>query len=225
MKKAAIALILSLTLSGGMLTACGNGKSGEEFGSASQAESSAEIQAPREFERGTVSGDVFTSAYAGISLTAPAGWRFYSEKELMKLMNLSLELLGTEDLNKSLLELTVVYDAMVLDESTGNNVIIGYENLALEVPDPDDYTVTDYISALDGQFALDLTTAHTKTAEEDIELGGSTYRKVVYSIQRDTSSFQQYYYLRKIGNFIHMIIMTPRDPELVPVLEKQFSGL
>lgn len=110
--KKTIALVLSIVLMLGTLTACG--KKEEKV----------------EFSRGTMSGNTYTSTFAGIKFEAPDDWTLASEEELNAMMNVALDTTDANALQKKYLELSTVYD-MIAIAPDNTNVMIMYENLAL----------------------------------------------------------------------------------------------
>ncbi len=76
-----------------------------------------------EFSRGIVEGNVYTSEFAGITFTAPEGFRFYSDEEIATINGISDELLNIDTVE------TVVYDMHCSNEMTGSSVNVNFENL------------------------------------------------------------------------------------------------
>ena len=231
MKKTAAILALSLILCSTAATGCSLQNSGKSETSAvseaaaSQSESSHSTWTAEEFEHGTVSDDIYVSKYAGLAVTLPKDWRFYSDKELMAQMNLSVDVTDAAAVKAALLKQDTFCDCIMVDDAAGTNVIIAYENLAKETPNPVDYSIDDYIAALDERFAKDLTATHTKLSSTDFILGGAPCKKVVYSTPHNGDELHQFYYFRKIGGFLHMVLITTTDPSGVPDIEEHFSAL
>lgn len=91
--------------------------------------------APKTLTRGTVSGNVYTSEFANITFTAPEGWVYASDEEQAEMTELGMEVIGEEssDFNKLVMDIQTVNDMMVQNMTTGSNVSVMFENLAMSV--------------------------------------------------------------------------------------------
>lgn len=76
-----------------------------------------------EFSRGVVDGNVYTSEFAGITFTAPEGFRYYSDDEIAAVNGVTEDILDVENID------TVVYDMYCIDEVNGTTININFENL------------------------------------------------------------------------------------------------
>lgn len=89
--------------------------------------------ADREFVRGTVSGDVFTSEFAGLSFTLPEGWSFYSDEQLSELGGITADLLEGEDgdaLSEAMESGQVIYDFFASSPDGLSTVNVTVEDLS-----------------------------------------------------------------------------------------------
>ncbi len=227
--KKKFAFCLALLMSAAALTSCGLIKSSQSSKSKGISESSVvhKTSTGEDFQRGVIENNTYSSKFSGVALTAPDGWTFSSEEELLRIMNISQDLTYKNDeLTKKLLSLVAIYDAMITNNSTGSNIIIAYENLAKEVPNPGEYTINEYISAMETRFSSDLTSTHTKLSQEDVDLDGMTFTKDTYLVSRSSGDdLTQVYYFQKIDNFIYMILVTTTNPAEIPDIESHFSAL
>ena len=249
MKKTA--LLLALFLGVFSLTACGDSdskdSSSESSSSSSQAEessgedpgesaaeSSAESTAENnsssasDFKRGTVEGNVYSSDFANVRFTAPEGWTFANDEYIANMMNLGMDLVGKNDeMTKAMLDSAVIYDAVCTDAATGKNIIIMYENLAKEVPDPSTYTVEDYLESVDKQFSSLQNIKVEKVSDmTKVIVGKNEYIKVAYKTTYDTQGVNtnQTYYVTRVGDFMLGIIASSgQSYEDMSDYEKCFS--
>lgn len=164
-----------------------------------------------EFQRGIVDGNVYTSEYSAFQLTIPKGWSFMSDEDLLATMNIGLDITDT-NLTAELLQQNVIYDAAATNVSTGESIMVMYENISKTTPDPDSFTVEDYYDAAFKNASL-LMNGVTMTSDgkmESIDIDGTEYIKYVMDISYDDYgiSMDQTYLGRKIDNFIFVITYT-----------------
>lgn len=182
--KRKIALVLSLALMLCSLAACSGKKDEEKV----------------EFTRGTMSGNTYTSTFAGFKFSAPDDWTLATEEELNSMMDIALDNTDANALAKKYLELSTVYD-MIAMASDGSNVMIMYENLALS-PGGTSYTEADYAEAVKGQLDSSYACGDVYTTE----LAGKTFTVMPASIY-DGQAYQEYFLLR-VGNYMACIVFT-----------------
>ncbi len=221
MKK--IALMLSILMSVSVFAGCGsdNGDSDKKSASASQSTSKTE------FERGTIENNVYTSDFANLKFTAPEGWEFANDEYIASMMGIGLDVIDKDDdLTKAMLEQASIYDAMCMEESTGKNIIIMYENVAKEVPNPDSFTVDDYLDSVEQQFdTMANVTVTSNSDRENVTINGEDYIKKDIHMSYDEMGVEvnQVYYVRKIGNYMLGIIASSGNTaDDMSVYEKNF---
>lgn len=184
-----------------------------------------------DFKRGSVDGDVYTSDFAGIKFTAPKDWTFAGDDYILSMMNISLDTVGDDlAVNKAILDQVAIYDAMCIDQSTGANVIIEFENLAKEVPDPDKYTVDDCIESLDKQLSAMSAIEYEKKSTETVTLADQEYTRVIYKADVNangiSATMEQVFYVRREGKFLVCIIASNgQSNEDMTTFEKNFEAL
>ena len=180
-----------------------------------------------DFKRGVVDGDVYTSEYGGIKFKAPEGWTFAKDDYILSLMNIGLDVLGDDTaMTKAMLDQVAIYDALCMDQTTGQNIIIEYENLAKEVPDPDKFTMNDYFDAIDKMLTTMSTVSYKRAGEpEEVTLAGQTYTKVVYTADYSGQTIEQTYYARRVGKFMQAIAMSGTSGEDMTKFENCFEAL
>lgn len=178
------------------------------------------------FKRGKVDGDVYTSEFAGLKFTAPEGWVFAKDEYILSMMNIGLDVTGN-DINKALLDQVAIYDAMCTEQSTGQSIIVEFENLAKEVPDPDKFTVEDYFDAVDKQLSNLSGISFTKTGDvEDVTLAGQDFKRVTYKAEVNGITMEQVYYVKRVENFMLGIIASNGTSDTdMTTFEKNFEAL
>ena len=212
-------------------------ESAEDTAEESDAETSEEKSADEEnlpaaentdFKRGVVEDNVYKSEYAGFRLTAPEGWTFAQDDYILNMMNISVDLMNNNtELTKAMLDQVAIYDAVCIDQATGRSIMIEYENLAKEVPDPDKFTVDDYIASIDKQLsAISAITFTRKGEPETVTLGGEEFTRVVYSAETNGMTVDQVYYMRRVDKFMLGIVASSGTTgEDMTAYEQNFAAL
>ena len=163
-----------------------------------------------EISRGTINGNIYENKYMGYTFEKPDSWVYATDKEIAESLEIGVENFVKEDF-KNIAENNVsIYDMMVVDESTGTNICIGYENLALL--SQTDITEEQYMEALRQQFS----SVTTMTVEFDrkttkVKLGDVEFTRAICVLQTGGTYLQQIYYIHKIDNYMGFAIVTIVD--------------
>ena len=80
--------------------------------------------APTEFSRGTVEGNVYDNAYADITFTKSDAWTYLTDVELAQLIGIALEQLNAKNPFDGVSSL---FDMMAVDTQTNSNVSVSFE--------------------------------------------------------------------------------------------------
>lgn len=232
MKK--IALALAFLMSIGMFTGCGDDNSSDDKSSSSSQVQEANGENLKSddnsgFERGKVENNVYTSDFANVKFTAPDGWEFANDEYIANMMNIGLEITENDnDFTKAMLEQTTIYDTVCTDSATGKNIIIMYENVAKEVPNPESFSADDYVDSVEKQLTSVANVVYTqKGNRENISINGEDYIKQAYNVKYDEMGLEteQIYYVRKVGNFMLGIIASSGSTsDDMSVYEKNFEN-
>lgn len=183
------------------------------------------------FTLGTVENGVYTSEFSGLSFTAPDNMSFASEEEILEMMNLGADLLDDSrvDLYMELAKQTTVYDMVASDPTTGDNVMVMYENLSTYGSSAD-YDVDTYVAALEAQMDMMASSGltYTKKSSGTVNLSGMDFAKVEFEATYDTYGYTttQTYYVAKQDDYIIAVITTlgmMSDVEDASVYEQYFS--
>ncbi len=174
----------------------------------------------KDFTRGTVTENVYTSDFCGLTFTAPAGWQFYSDEEIAALMNVTADQLSDEKMKDAMFE--TVIDFYAYDETTGNNVNATFENLNVtqRLTVTDDAYVLQFTNVLVGQYESLGFTVETED-KGTVRLGGTEYRKL--EIVLNGGALRQGAYIRRFGSQYLAIAVSVFDGTPLSELEKAFS--
>ncbi len=158
--------------------------------------------------RGSWENNVYTNTFLGLSYTLPEDWQAATDEEILSMMGLGAELLGKkEDLEKSLESQQSIYDFYVVNDTTGSNINISFENLSLSIGgilySEEDYAdvVTQQLQSLEGM-------TYIIGAYEEVTLGDKTFLKVPATVEYSGISMEQQYYFHKEGKYMCSIILT-----------------
>lgn len=178
-------------------------------------DSSSDNEALSDFVMGTVEDNVYTSSFGNLTFTAPDNYVFYSDEEILDLMDLGADLLYDDalELYAELAQQTTIYDMVAQDSETGDNVIIMYENLeAYGSGIADLYDVDTYIEALDTQMESLASSGmtFTKTDAADVTFCGQDFVKTEYTFTMESYDYttSQVYYITKNGDYMTVIILS-----------------
>lgn len=202
----------------------------EEEGSDSEDEADKSEVSDEVFIRGEVIDDVYYSEFNNIKMSAPEGWYFVSEDYILSLMGIGLEITGgSEVINQQLLEQVSIYDMLVQNPVTGENILIMYENLKKELLNPDSISEEDYVDILRSQLEkLPGVTYSDLSDVKRVTIAGESYISCSHKATYETmgSSCVQNYYIRKVGDFM-MAIVASSGPECedMTAYEKYFEAI
>lgn len=202
------------------LTACSDFIAGIESGMQDAAQNAGE-ELNKSVTRGVVSGDKYTSAYSGLSFTKNANWRFLTDKELSDAMNAGSEILDQDSFEQALATMATVYDMMVMDDTTGNNVIVSYENL--ELSNSTSITLEAYMNAVEKQLTAQSGISVTIGEKKTVTLSGNSYYRTECTMVYSGITMSQFYYVRKLDKYMNGIIITVVDGTDISAIEAMFN--
>lgn len=214
MGKKSFAVLIALALLVSVLSGCAFGGSAES-----------EAQEPAEEDiKGEWKDDVYTNRYLNLKFTLPEGWTASSDEEMLELMNLGSELMENKaGLTSELLKVKVVYNMMAADSTTGSNIIVSMENLALTIGG----TGIDeeaYAEAVASQLQAVDNFDYTIGERSQVEIAGGTFLKAPVTMNADGVTLEQAYYLRRIGEYMAILMVTDTDNTGVDTLVSYFSA-
>ena len=185
------------------------------------------------FVMGTVEDGVYKSSFNELQFTAPEGFVFATEEEILAAMNIGAEVIGGEkgELYKQLAQQSTIYDMMAQNDETGDNIMVMYENLnAYGEGIADLYDVDMYVEAIESQFAALESSGITYNQKEKatVNIGGKDYTKVDFECEYTDYGINttQAYYITKNGNYMVAIIASAgMNSEMAPAdFEQYFSS-
>ena len=202
------------------LTACSDFIAGIESGMQDAAQNAGE-ELNKSVTPGVVSGDKYTSAYSGLSFTKNANWRFLTDKEHSDAMNAGSEILDQDSFEQALATMATVYDMMVMDDTTGNNVIVSYENL--ELSNSTSITLEAYMNAVEKQLTAQSGISVTIGEKKTVTLSGNSYYRTECTMVYSGITMSQFYYVRKLDKYMNGIIITVVDGTDISAIEAMFN--
>ena len=194
-KMTAIALALICVLT---LAACGN-----------------TTEKDKAFVCGTVTDNVYESEFSGFKMTVSDGWVFSGEEEIMEMMDFTADSLSEilsdrEAKNLELSKQKTIYDAMAVNQNTGSNVIVMYENMSASIGGslytPDSYAdvLEDQLTKTGAEAGMD----YSLKSKESIDFCGNEYLSVTWETETQGITLEQSYLLRKVGDYMLVICIT-----------------
>lgn len=194
-----IAMVLLFCLMG-MMAGCG-GKT---------PDNSDKGETGKTLSRGTIVDDVYTSEFMGVSFRKPKGWVYSTDEEIAAVMQIGADLLNTDKFLEQAAKMNTVYDMMVKDPLSGNNINIVFENLKLSASS--NITVEQYIEVAKKQLIDQAPMLGYKFGEsEKCKLGEQEFYRVPAEGEYSGVKFNQRLYMRKEGTYMIVITLTLFD--------------
>ena len=111
---------------------------------------------------------------------------------------------------------------MAVDDSTGTNISVSYENLLRTLSLG--ITVEEYVEAMKEQFTEVTTMQVTFPDElEKVKLGEVEFTRCVCTTKTQGITMIQAYYFRKSGGYMTIVLVTVRDGYSVEEIENMFD--
>lgn len=170
-------------------------------------------------QRGKIKGNTYTSKTTGLKFTKPDSFRYLTDEELAQALSVSAELLSNKEFMSALDEYPTLLDMMLMDDESGLNMAIGYENL--EVTMGSVISEDEYLDAM-GEYLLTMGV----TSTEDIEtvyLSGQAYRHATFTVEVDGLVTVTEYYLRAIDKYMNVITVAYTSDISPENIEAMFS--
>lgn len=169
--------------------------------------------------RGVIKGNVYTSSFTGIKFTKPDNWKYLSDQELSLKIGVDTMEMADNIFPTTADRVPAVYDMWATDEKSGINLSVAYENMHVTAAGA--MTTDEYMEMLEGAFQN--TKGTTLLSKSTVDLSGKMYQKAVFTTETGGTKTQSIYYLRAMGKFMNIILVTaPADTKL-PDINKMFS--
>ncbi len=169
--------------------------------------------------RGTINGNTYTSEFTGITFTKPDHWRYFTDEEIAEVLDIGLEAMDANAFEKTVAEYSGVNDMMAINDATGQNVSIAYENLSLTVGKS--ISEEDYYNLLKDSLT---SFGYIPTGgQKYVSLSGKEYLKVSFNGTNNNVDFEMTTYIRLIGDIMVCIMVTTPTGIIDNNLEDMFS--
>lgn len=160
------------------------------------------------FVCGTVNGNVYESRFSGLKLTAPEGWKFSTEDELLEMMDIATEQFE-DDAKKKAAEIgrqKTIYDAMLMDQESGTNVIIMYENMSASIGGSL-YSAEEYAGILENNVKSE--SGYRSIKNEAADFCGEKYHCFIWqTVNANNVGIEQCALIRKVDNYMLSIVFS-----------------
>lgn len=184
-----------------------------------------------DFEFGSIDGNVYSSPFSGLCFTAPEGWEYSSQEQILQMMNLGTDMLGDKgELYKTIAQQTSIYEMHCINPISGDNMIIMYENLNAYANIADSFDNDSYLDAVMTQFeALEASgIIHELESKENVTVAGKEFLKADFNCTNETYGYStsQSYYIAKDGEYMTILLGTlgtASELDSISELESCFS--
>lgn len=178
-------------------------------------------QESNEAKRGKWDGETFTSEFADLKLQLPDGWVSATDEEIASIMGVTVEALNNNgnQLSEELLKQQSIYDAVVQNKTTGNNIIIMLENLKMSVGGTK-CTEEEYMDAVKEQIKQSSGDGYKFGEVYEEKVGTYTYK--VFKAEITDTEQVQYFYARRVEDYMNSIVVTICDDEKIEDIMKNF---
>ncbi len=174
--------------------------------------------------RGEIDGNVYINDYLGFQFTKPQSWVYSTDEEIADVLNMTAENLLNDNFKEALEKNVAIYDMMVTDMFSGTNVSVSYENLAKSLAT--NITIEQYIEAVKEQLkSVSSMTVVFSDKYDTVKLGNSDYTRAVCTTTAYGVSMKQIYYLRKVGKYMAIIVVTARGNYSMTDIEAMFGNI
>ncbi len=175
------------------------------------------------FAQGVVDGSVYASDYIGLRFTAPEGWTFATNEELMEMVGLSMDTLGGEitdnELALELAKQATIYDMFAKADDNTANVMVMLENLSASMSSK--MTEEEYADVmkqnLEAMTSISYVVGDTYTAD----LAGKTFLAMPATMNE--MAYQEYFFL-KMDKYMLCICFTNVESPASTGLVECFSA-
>lgn len=169
--------------------------------------------------RGNINGNVYTSDFTKLKFTKPESFIYLTDEELALKTNVDVQELASDIFPYTAERVPAVYDMCATDEESGISISVTYENMHVTAAVA--MTTDQYMEMLEGAFSNTKGTALVQ--KSTVDLSNQMYQKAIFTTETGDTQTQSIYYIRAMGKFMNVILVTaPKDAKL-PDIEKLFS--
>lgn len=173
----------------------------------------------KKISRGTISENVYTNTFLGLTFEKPEEWIYATDEEMAQLVGLGQDIVDLNSLEKMLSETASVYDMSASDDK-GNSVMICYENTMLTALR--EITEDEFEQQLKANLAKVEGYNYEYVSSEDVTLGEVEFRKIIFTVTVENVTLSQAYYIKVVGKYAASVIITSADEE-IEIMEAMFS--
>ncbi len=174
-----------------------------------------------QLSHGVWEGNTFSNESTGIKITADDSWTISSDDDLASLMNITVDKITDGESNifqEYVLKLQTIYDAMVTTPN-GSSIVVMYENLAYSASTG--LTEEEYLDVLKDNLPSQLSGLECNFGDySKQEIGSNTYTLLKAEIT--DYALEQYYFVRKLDNYMSVIIVTTYGSDSIDDLLSAF---
>lgn len=169
--------------------------------------------------RGSISGNTYTSDYMGISFTKPYSWSFASDSEMADMNGISEAELNM-DVGEYLESHIGFYDMAAMTATGSNNVFVIYESLT--VTNSKDITIDEYFENVKGGMDASGVSYQYGEIKKD-KLGGKTFYSMEAHAVTDTGDIYQKLFVAPKGDVMASVVITATSEAEISEIEAMFS--
>lgn len=173
-----------------------------------------------DISRGVITGNVYYSDFSGIGFNKPDDWTYYTDEQIADMMDIAQDSMDTDSFQDTANQLISVYDMAVANITTGTNVNVSYENLALT--NSTNITETEYADAVAKQLESLTSLNQSMVEQTTVTLGNYEYLRTTCDVKYVGVEMTQVYYFRKIDSFMNIIVITNMGDYTIDDIEAMF---
>lgn len=168
------------------------------------------VTAPKDgYIRGTVSGNVYTSEWAGVKIAIPKYIGLCDDEYMAKLIGTTTDVVSDDELFYEFAEDNDVYEIYAQSSVIGDAIFVCVEPLP-----NDGYTTDEYLETLTDEFYSsfdDITCDEPK----EVACDGASFTKLDFAIAFDQSELHYSFLVKKIDDKFYSICIASLDKETV----------
>ena len=167
--------------------------------------------------RGTFDGNVYKNGHLGFEFVKPDSWVYYTDEEIVQLLQLNVDDLSEKNFNKALKYGSGAYDMMAVGTLAETEIYMGYEKLKSVT------TVERYIDGLK-QHLLETPgiTVSFFGENEEVKLGDGEFTKFSCSVIEGGRKWEQSYYLCITDGYMAYVVITVPTGHSIADIEARF---
>ena len=181
---------------------------------------SEEDNTPAGIGRGTINGNTYTNAFAGITFTKPDDWSYFSDSDLAALVGYSSDITNV-DLEELLEKTGSFYDMGATSPAGSPSILVLFEDLSSTNPSVSEEEYINLAIKNSSSIApsIDIEITDTRSGK----LGSDWYTISDATLESNGATVYQRYYAYKHGVYMVFIAATATSESDFAEIEKMFS--